>query len=135
MKRLAIRMLLGFLGRDLTLADRNLLISGILDGLDALPLRDTIVVSEAGLVINGRLAEIDELKVLYTSAKMALDNKALKLINDQVLWNAIKEGLHNGDDPVKLLFYRSAIWFGEQQKIFLQTLAGERPGTPPQEEI
>lgn len=110
--------------KDLTIQERNLCTGIILDRLEALPLASIITIDESGTtLIHGQALDIDKARMLYEAASAALDNKAEKLIDQQVLWAAITGGLHNGDSPEKLLFYRAAIWFGQQREAQLKILA------------
>lgn len=108
---------------ELTLADRTLFTGVLLDGVEGLPIRDIITNSDEGILINGKLADVDTLRVLRDSAKAALENKALDYIGQQVMWLAVQRGIINADTPEKLYFYRASIWFGEQLKQHLAVLA------------
>lgn len=125
MKRIWLKICLATFRRlDLTLEERNLCTDLVLAKLEALPLRDIIKSSDEGILINGKPADLDILKVLRESALQALDNRAFNLIGEQVVWLAVQNGVHKGDTPEKLHFYRAAIWFSEQFKAHLQVLAG-----------
>lgn len=115
---------------DLTIDERTLCTGIVLQKLEAWPLRSIIEDSDEGILINGKQLNIEKLKVLRESAKAALDNQALNLIGEQVVWIAIQRGLHNADTPEKLYFYRAAIWFSEQLKAHLQILAQQSPELP-----
>lgn len=116
--------------KDLTMTERTLLVGFVLDKLEALPLREMIGNSSEGILVNGRLLDVDGLRVLRDAAKTALDNKALNFIAEQVVWIAIQRGIHNADTPDKLYFYRAAIWFSEQMKAHLQILAQQGVDNP-----
>lgn len=123
--RLLVKLALGVLRRsDLTIQERTLCTGLVLDKLEALPLRDIITSSDEGILINKIPVSVEKLRLLRESAKSALSNQALDYIGQQVVWLAIQRGIHNADTPEKLYFYRAAIWFSEQLKAHLETLAG-----------
>lgn len=103
--------------------DTNLLITGILDKLNALPIRDIIVSSDGQLKINGRPVGIEQAVNLRESAKHALENYAEKLIEEQILFTAITIGVHKADSEKSLMFAKAAIWYEQQRKSFLRLLA------------
>lgn len=109
---------------DLSLKQRNEVIKYILDNLEGLPIRDIINTNEEGeITVRGRSLDIDKIVKLRESARVALDNQALKLINEQVLFTAVTGGMHNAITPENLYFYRAAIWFAQQQEKQLNILA------------
>lgn len=109
---------------DLSLEDRNLLTSKILDKLEALPIRDILTIGDSGeILISGRPLDFEKARQLRESARAALTNSALLLLQNQILYLAVQRGLHQGDTPEKLYFYRAAIWFGLQLEDMLKNLA------------
>lgn len=126
--RLLVRFALSVLKHsDLTIQERTLCTGIVLTKLEALPLHDIVTSSDEGILINGKQVDIEKLRVLREAAIRALDNQALNLIGEQVVWLAIQRGIHNADTPEKLYFYRAAIWFSEQMKTHLQILAQQGP--------
>lgn len=127
MFRLCIRLIDFLSKRDLTLEQRNELTRYILKSLDAFPLHCMIgedkVTGE--ILINGNRVDIEKAKQLHEAAKSALNNKALKLVNEQVLYEAISMGVHTVNNPLELLFARAAMWYGEQQRKHLEILGQE----------
>ena len=109
---------------NLSLAERNELIIHILDKLEALPLRDIISSSDEGILINGKPADIEKLRLLRDSANAAIENYALNYIGEQVMWVATERLTKKITTPEELFFYRAALWFGEQLKAHLKILAG-----------
>lgn len=109
---------------NLTLAQRNSVVVHILDSLQGLPLASIITVNELGeTLINGSPLDMEKAKQLKESARVALDNIALKVINQQVVFQAVTGGVHNAVTPEHLYFYRAAIWFSQQAEAQLKLLA------------
>lgn len=130
--RLAYRLVKLVLSKKLTLQERNLFTGLILDKLDAAPLSAILHIGDNGeILVNGSPIELEMAQILHTAANAALDNRAEKLIKEQVLWVALVNGVHNGDSPEKLYFYRSAIWWEQQRERILHFLASREQGTSP----
>lgn len=134
MKRLAVWLTQFLLKQKLSKELRVKLMTSILDNLQALPFREIIRVNEQGvLLVNDRTLDIESTVQLRESAHAALQSVALKLINDQVAFNAVTLGVHKVETPDQMIFSRAAIWWGQQQRSLLQLLAGD-DGTSPQED-
>lgn len=113
--RIAYRIVQWALARkSLTLTQRNLFTGLILDNLQALPLA-SIITTDGGnsILINGEPLDFEKSKMLREAAKAALSNKALQLMEQEVLVIAIQRGLHKATTPEELYFYRAAIWYGK----------------------
>lgn len=125
MRRTIIRILGAMLRKDsLTAEERSLLTTLALEKIGALPIRDTIVVSDGGSVtVNGRTLEHDEAQRLSLAARSALSNRALSLIFDQVAYSAITGGIHRFENPESIRFSKSSLWFCQQATAWLQSLA------------
>lgn len=109
---------------DLTLKQRNEIIIHILDNLQGLPISGIIKVNDEGeVLLNGRSLDLDKVRQLRESAMLALDNQAIKIVNQEVLYAAIVGGLHKATSDNDLYFYRAAIWFGQQVEMQLKILA------------
>lgn len=107
-----------------SLVERNEIMTHILDNLRASPIRSIITTNEGGeILLNGRSLDIKKIKLLRESARLALENPALKLINEQVLFIAVTGGLHKAIIPEDLYFYRAAIWSSQQIEAQLKILA------------
>lgn len=106
-----------------TLEERNLITGALLDTLGAIPLTD-ILYSDEGLVVEGK--QVDDMAVarnLRESAYSALSNRAFTLIREQVKYEAFIAAAKTAKDASELIFYRAALWWGEQVERKLQLLA------------
>lgn len=134
-EKLIIKLTIFLLKKDLSEASRNKLITCILDKLYVLPLKEIIVRDEQGtFLVSGKPLELEKLMILRESARSALQSVALKLINEQVLFNAVTIGVHRVEKPEQLMFSRAAIWWGQQQDSLLKLLANE-DGTAPNADL
>lgn len=124
LNKIALQLVGWLMNRELTVEQRNSLTSYILDNLDALPIRGIIDINDSEeILINGRSLDLDKAMQLKESALIAIDNVALKLITEQVIYAAIVGGIHKASTPLEMYFYRAAIWFGQEQEKLLKTLA------------
>lgn len=132
-RKLAVKLTVFLLKRvDLPVEERLILTTLVLKRLAALPIHDIIVINEQGsLLVNGEQIGVDVATALRYSAKVALDNQALKLIRNQVLYTAIVEGVHKHLTPEDSFFSRAAIWWNQKELDFLKALAGEENGNSP----
>ena len=110
----------------LSISNRALLTTCLLDKLTALPLGDMIKTDDQGrLVVNNRVVTLEVAARLRESARAAKVNFALNFIHEQVLYAAIVHGVHKLETPEQSYFSRAAIWWGQQEKGFIARLAGE----------
>ncbi len=125
LRRIAIKIISFLLGnKELSLEDRSLLTSLVLDKLQALTLKNIITISEDGsVIVNGKTLTSEHKILLRESARGALNNQALNLIHDQVEYTAITNGIHKANNSQQLLFSQSAIWYGQQEREWLKILA------------
>ncbi len=127
-----MKVLIKIIGRllkseKLTIANRLILTTYILDSLDSLPFDSIITVSESGeTLIQGTPLDVDKTRQLRESSRAALDNQALAVIRAQVAFTAVTLGVHKVTNPEQLLFARAALWWGQEEIKHLRALA-QRP--------
>lgn len=122
-----VKSVIAALGRaDLSIEDRALLTTAVLDKLVALPIRDIITVDEKkSIFVNGKPLDFEQAVQLRESARGALANHAMRLVRQQVLYAAVVAGVHKVESPAQMFFSRAAIWFGKEEEALLRMLAGE----------
>lgn len=109
----------------LTDTDRTKLSRVLMGELGALPLKEIIEVDREGnIFMNGELADPAVVKKLSNSAMGALQSYALKFVHDQVMFEAVKLGVHTVETERQMGFARAAIWYGQQETKWLKILAG-----------
>lgn len=125
--KLIAKLTLSVLRRtDLSMSDRMLLTTMLFDKIGALPLRDMIRVNEEGrLLVNGRLVGVEAARKLRESARAELNSYARKFISEQVLYTAVVMGVHKMETPEQSVFSRAAIWYKQQEDIWLNLLGGQ----------
>lgn len=103
---------------------RNKLLIHALETLSTLPLRDIISISEDGeLFLQGKAVGMGEVLNLRESAAMALNNKAFNLIREQVQYESFVGAATKAVTGEDLIFYRAALWWGQQMEHHLKLLA------------
>lgn len=125
---LTAKKVLAFINKkDLSPEDRSLLITALLKRFAAIPLHDIIYVSENGqLFVNGRKASSDTDQSLRISAERSLGEPALKFVREQVAYLTFVNAGHKASNLDELIFYRAALWWGQQEDKYLKLLAKER---------
>lgn len=104
--------------------ERNLLTALLLEGLQARPLADILYIDEdKQLIVNGKPADMEQMRLLHGHARAALDNKTLSLIREQVAILASIGGAVKAAKVEDLIFYRAALWWGQQEDFYLKLLA------------
>lgn len=133
MRRFLIKLVVGWLkGANLSLDERLVLSQAVLENLGGAPLADIISIDDSGsLVIKGRSLEADVWLKLRDSARGAKASTAFNLVREQVLYEAIKLGVHKADNSNQMFFARAAIWWGQQEEKYLSLLAQENQETTP----
>lgn len=126
MRRLVVKWTVWLLkNKYLSLKERSVLLTAILDKLDALPLYDIIQVNESdgSIVVNGKSLDLEEMKLVRESAVAALNSRAEKLIEDQVIYESYTYGTNTAVNLDQLFFAKAAIWWGKRRHEHLKTLA------------
>lgn len=115
-------------GMELTDEERNLCTGVLLDRLGAIPLRDILYQdTETGTVmVKGEEIDFRMAQDLRNGANAALDNKTFTLIREQVAYEAAVQALAKASSLSDLIFFRAALWWGEQVQKKLEFLAARK---------
>lgn len=128
-KRLALRLVVTYL-RDssLTLEDRALLTTLILDKLKALPVSAILTTDDDGtLVLNGKRVNAELAIAINKSAARVLGERAFKVVLEQTRFAAVDIGIYQGLTPDQSVFAKAALWQIGETKKSLEWLAGGVP--------
>lgn len=109
--------------KKITTHDRQLLMKEVLSSIDALPLHAIITINEGKLFIRGTEVDGERAMVLREGADAALHNSALELIHEQVLYQAVSQGVHISQTPEQMNFAKAAIWYSQEEIKLLKILA------------
>lgn len=120
---------------DLSMKDRSMLISAILDKFAAIPLRDIIYLSEDNnIFVNDKKVSREQQIILRQSAEALASSSTFKLICQQVLYASF---VNSSKAPITddLVLYKGALWWGQQVDKYLKLLTSEvRNGNLPSED-
>ena len=115
---------LAFLNKeDTTLEQRNLLINSFIKHINAFPLDEMVEVKTNGQIyVNGRELT-PEMQTSFFQGISALSNNAsLRILLDQITYKAIKKGLHDSSKIEDQYFAKSALFFIDLFKQYLNKL-------------
>lgn len=98
----------------------------LLDNIQAVPFKNIISFSREGtILIRGKEMEPDQ-AIAFRGAAIALqDNIARKIIHDQVMFEAVKMGIHQGLNQDMIMFSKAAMWYGEEENRLLSSIVAE----------
>ncbi len=90
--------------------DRIALTSVLMDKVGVLPIDNVIATTPQGVMIRGKLLDKESYIGFKESCVALSENVARKVVNEQVRYLAIVEGIHKGLSPDQILFAKTAIW-------------------------
>jgi hypothetical protein len=123
-QNIIVKIVAKLLSKDLTLKNRGLLITTVLDRLSMLPLKSIITVNDNGsLVIRDKELDYEEMNLIHESAKALKDNRVYQLIQDEVLFRAFTFGLNHSTNFEQIYCSKMAVWWGMEQSKLLNLLA------------
>lgn len=97
----------------------------LLESIKALPLRGTIFINDSGTAfINGKKLDAEATIQLRNSAIGLKDSFALRVIHEQVRFQAIQMGVHQALTSEQMLFAKAALWFADEEIKLIHKLSG-----------
>lgn len=103
--------------------DKARVTNALYDNLQAIPLRNIITFNGEGTVlINGRKMTMEQSMAFVESARALKDSYARKMIHEQVLYEAVKMGIHQGLTPEMIQFSKAAIWYAQEENKLLNKI-------------
>lgn len=98
--------------------------NALLENIDSLPIRDCIKVGLQGdIIIHGRHLVLEQLNGIRSSAQQLRDSQVRKLIKEQLQFEAVKIGVHNGLTPDSILFSKAILWVLQEEDKLIDKLA------------
>jgi hypothetical protein len=108
---------------DLTREQRVDLLNYFNKQINAFAVEDCIVIQPTGMIIaNGKQMSLEQREAFLLGAKSLLSNPAFNLIADQVMYQAMKVGIHDATNVDHLYFSKTALYFIDLFKKYLQKL-------------
>lgn len=91
--------------------------------IKAFPIEDCVQILPSGAILaNGRALSLEERESFLQGARALLGNSAFNIIADQVVYQSIKVGIHDAKEMDHLYFSKTAMYFVDLFKKYLQTL-------------
>lgn len=111
--------------KDLSPSHRALILNHLLEDVQALPIKDTFTYDLEGTIkVNGKSLDKEQVMLLRDGAVSLGNNWTYRLIKDQILYEAIKMGVHSSLSMEMILMSKAAIWIQEQEKKIIASLGG-----------
>lgn len=104
---------LDYLEENQLTPSEHLRLLGILTkSINSFPLESVVDINNQGAICaNGRELSMEELVKFRQSISALRENWAFQLLGDQILFEAIKIGIHEGHTTERLMFSKSVIYF------------------------
>lgn len=91
--------------------------------INAFPVQDCVVIQPTGMILaNGKQMTLEQREAFLQGARALLSNHAFNLIADQVVYQSMKVGIHDATEMDHLYFSKTAMYFIDLFKKYLQTL-------------
>lgn len=107
---------------DLPAEDRSSLIELMLQKVHALPIDNTIVIVPQGIQVRGKMLDPEQVINLRESTVALVDNTARKIVQEQLKYLAIIEGVHKGLSPDHINFSKAVLWVLEQEQLLIEKI-------------
>lgn len=111
---------------NLSIENRNILVTVLLGELNFLPHRAIIELDQqARIIVDGVPLEVEQAIAVHEGAKALLNSPVYRLVQNQVAFQAVTIGIHTGDTIEKSYWARVALWWGLEQEKLIKMLAQE----------
>jgi hypothetical protein len=109
--------------KRLSADDKTECVTALLDNLQAIPIRNMVTFNQQGTIeIGGRTLEPEQAKAFAESARAMLDSFARKIIREQVTFDAVQMGVHQGLTPEMIVFAKAALWVMQEEQKLLERI-------------
>lgn len=121
MFKVTAKQALDYLDKNTLTEDEHIRLLSILTrSINAFPIDDIIKLHPDGsTLINGQKLTLEETVNFRQGISALRDNFAFKVLGDQILYEAVKWGVHTGDTKERIIFSKTAIWFISKFKEFI----------------
>lgn len=97
--------------------DRTKVLNALLKNLHAVPIHNVIAFDKQGSAyIRGKKLDPDLAMQVIASIEGIKENFALRLVEEQLTYDAIAMGVHNGLNPETIQFAKAILWVLQQKK-------------------
>lgn len=106
----------------LSTEDRVALTNAIMDKLVILPIRKSFVISDDGIIINGKTLDQEQALNFRETCIALKDNYARKVMNEQIRYQAVHLGMNMAVSIDTLMFAKAALWIIEEEEKLLNQI-------------
>lgn len=108
---------------ELSSDNRVRLMTAIIEKLNYYPISDILVVDNLGSAyVKGKKLDMEQAVILKNGLDALQNNFADKLVDDQMTYEAIKLGIHNGNSTEAIMFSKAALWVIQERRKLLEQL-------------
>ena len=124
--RLIAKLVILALKSKLSVEDKSLIMTALIENLKILPICGIIKIDEQGKIfVNNKELDYETAIQLRESAKQMLVSNARRLIKEQVSWLAVNLGVHQALNPEQVLFAKASLFNQQEEDKLLRMLAQE----------
>lgn len=125
-----VKILTFLLRKNLSLKDRDALVNALINRLNV-PTRAIITTDEnRRILVQGNPLSIEQTIALREAAYALTTNHALKIIRDQVRFQAVDRGFLQSSDPETQLFYKAALLYAQEETELINSIAAIQDSAP-----
>jgi hypothetical protein len=105
--------------------DKNLILNYLLESINALPIKDLISYDLDGtMLINGKKLTPEQAIMLREGAISMEKNWTYRTIKEQIAFEAVKIGIHLGNNVEQIMFAKVALWIQTKEIELLNKISG-----------
>lgn len=110
---------------DLSREQRTELLNYFIKEINAFPIDDCVRILPTGAVLaNGKVLTLEQREAFIQASRSLLSNTAFNIIADQCVYQAMKKGIHDSTHLDHLYFSKTALFFFDLFKTYLQKIGG-----------
>ena len=124
MRKYIWKLIIGYLNRHTLTRDESTdLLNYFNKEINAFPIDNSVVILSDGMILaNGRQMTLEQRESFLQGAKALSNNTAFNLIADQVVYQAMKVGIHDANHIDHLYFSKTSMYFIDLFKKYLEKL-------------
>ncbi len=102
------------------------IMSVLLDNLHAIPVNSIMQFNRDGtMLINGRSFDYEQAMAFREGVIVLKNSNARKIINDQLTYEAINLGIHQGLTPEQIQFSKAVLWIIQEEQKLIDSVTTE----------
>ncbi len=91
--------------------------------INAFPFEDVLQITPSGLILaNGKVLDLQQREAFITGAKSLMGNYTFQVLSDQIMFQALKKGVHDSTQFDDVYFSKVALYVFDLYKRYLEKL-------------